>query len=545
MKKYGAIAVIIIGVGMALSGARAFAETLSVELLLDPNIRVIDMAAPEPVTIIARPSQDSVTFRWTHDGVGELVGEKDAAGVQYVPPQDIKGDVMQTTVSVVVTDQDGNNATASVTFTLQRTPTPTPREEPSDGDYSVEDLKAKAKWNAWLNKQMRPAFEEAAALEQEDLDAADKREAWSRFLQNFAQNHPFSEEDDRMRQQAKERIAHWENDATPTPPPPSSQQGGEHALLLAKIIDALDKAGFEPALPLNQAGAGGCWENAAPGATCAEETTGMEFVYVPGGCFQMGRTETEKAQLIKEVGKENYEKYYQDELPRHEVCVKGFWMGKYEVTNAQYRRFKPDHKNYEYEGKPLNGDDQPVVMVSWNDAHAFTAWMAKQGRGEFRLPSEAEWEYAARGGTETIRSWGDDPKHTQACQYANVGDASFAEAFPTLVEQLKKEYKWFAHACDDGYAMTAPVGQFEPNAFGLYDMLGNVWEWCQDTYHENYNGAPTDGSAWGSLGDKKANMLLRGGSWDDVPFNVRSAYRVGNVPDDRDYYIGIRVVRVR
>ena len=540
MKKHGAIAVIIVGVGMALSGARAFAETLSVELLVDPKNPVIDLAAPQEVAIVARPiGNDAVTYRWKLEGVGKLGGGEEDAGRLYLPPQDIEGDVMQTTISVVVTDQNGNNARASVTFTLKRTPTPTPREEPSDGDYSVEDLKAKAKWNAWLNKQMRPAFEEAAALEQADLDAADKREAWSRFLQNFAQNHPFSEEDDRMRQQAKERIAHWEHDATPTPTPPPAppQQGGEHALLLAKILYALDKAGVEAALPLNQAGAGGCWENETPGATCAEETTGMEFVFVPGGCFQMGQTETEKAQLLKEVGEEDYHQWFACELPRHEVCVKGFWMGKYEVTNAQYRRFKANHGSQSLRGELLNGGDQPVVDVSWNDAQTLTAWLTKQGRGEFRLPTEAEWEYAARGGTETIRYWGDDPKHTQACQYANANDRTSKQAFSYIM--------WQQHDCNDKYAVTAPVGQFEPNAFGLYDMLGNVQEWCQDTYHENYNGAPNDGSIWVNLGDEKANRLLRGGSWNDQPISVRSASRFGYEPDYQNDLFGIRVVRLR
>ena len=279
-----------------------------------------------------------------------------------------------------------------------------------------------------------------------------------------------------------------------------------------------------------------CWENATPGATCAEPTTGMEFVYVPGGCFQMGQTETEKTQLIQEVGKEGYEKYYQDELPRHEVCLQGFWMGKYEVTNAQYRRFKSNHDSQSYEGKSLNGDDQPVVMVSWNDAQALTDWLTKQGRGEFRLPTEAEWEYAARGGTEKIRYWGDDPKHAQACQYANVHDRTSKQAFSGLTRQ--------GHDCNDGYAVTAPVGQFEPNAFGLYDMHGNVWEWCQDTYHENYKGAPNDGSIWGNLGDGK-EKLLRGGSWYTPPSNVRGASRGRYAPDNRSYHLGIRVVRLR
>ena len=283
-----------------------------------------------------------------------------------------------------------------------------------------------------------------------------------------------------------------------------------------------------------------CWANETPGAACAEPTTGMEFVYVPGGCFQMGQTEAEKAQLIKEVGEKNYASWFADELPRHKVCLQSFWMGKYEVTNAQYRQFKANHDSQSYEGKSLNGDDQPVVMVSWNDAQALTAWLTKQGRGEFRLPTEAEWEYAARGGAETIRFWGDDSKHAQACQYANVGDASFVEAFPTRFEQWKKDYNWFAHACDDGYAVTAPVGQFEPNAFGLYDMLGNVWEWQSDTYHDNYTGAPTDGSAWEQGGDV-SYRLLRGGSW-GAPYYVRRANRLRNAPGSQNYVIGIRLV---
>ena len=326
--------------------------------------------------------------------------------------------------------------------------------------------------------------------------------------------------------------------AQPTPRP--SQEGNTHP--------SPSEEGNTTELPSSEGpGVGSCWENATPGAECREEATGMEFVYVPGGCFQMGQTEMEKAQLIKDVGEKNYTIWYADELPRHQVCVKGFWMGKYEVTNAQYRRFKADHDSQYYEGKSLNGDEQPVVMVSWNDAQAFVkqlnASVETHGRAslQFRLPTEAEWEYAARGGTETIRSWGDDPKHTQACQYANVGDSVFAAAFPNLAEQLKKDYRWFAHSCDDGYAVTAPVGSFRPNDFGLYDMLGNVWEWCLDAY-ASYSDTPTDGSAYGSLGDEKANRLLRGGSWLNVPNLVRSASRNWVEPENQNYNVGFRLV---
>ena len=496
MKKHGAIAAIIVGVGMALAGARAFAETLSVELLVDPKNPIIDLAAPQEVAIVARPiGNDAVTYRWKLEGVGKLGGGEGEAGRLYLPPQDIEGDVVQTTISVVVTDQDGNNATASVTFTLHRTPTPAPREEPSDGDYSVEDLKAKAKWNAWLNKQMRPAFEEAAALEQEDLDAADKREAWSRFLQNFAQNHPFSEEDDRMRQQAKERIAHWEHDATPTPTPPPAppQQGGEQTSPL-----------------LNQEGTGvvSCWENATPGATCAEPTTGMEFVFVPGGCFQMGSPESEDDRSG-------------DEGPRHKVCLDGFWMGKFEVTQAQWETVMGDNPS------DFTGADRPVEQVSWHDAQAFlkqlNASVETHGRAslQFRLPSEAEWEYAARAGTTTPFFFGETISVDQANYDGNY----------TYGKGNKGVYR----------EQTTDVGSFPPNDFGLYDLHGNVWEWVADTYHDNYKGAPTDGSVWGNLGDGKAKVL-RGGSWYYNPNDCRSALRNRDDPDGRNGDIGARVV---
>ena len=309
----------------------------------------------------------------------------------------------------------------------------------------------------------------------------------------------------------------------PTPPPAPPQQGGEQA-----------------SPRLNQAGAGGCWEDETAWAECREDTTGMEFVYVPGGCFRMGQTDTEKAQLINEVGEENYKNWLANELPRHQVCVNGFWIGKYEVTNAQYRRFKPDHKNYEYEGKSLNGDDQPVVMVSWNDAQAFlrklNAAVETHGRAslQFRLPTEAEWEYAARGGAETIRYWGDDPKHTQACAYANVADQTAKKIWT----------KWTVHECDDDYAVTAPVGSFRPNDFGLYDMLGNVWEWCLDVY-ASYSDTPTDGNAYGSFDDKTAKRLLRGSSWNHHPYLVRSANRYWYESEFRSSNLGIRVVRLR
>ena len=252
----------------------------------------------------------------------------------------------------------------------------------------------------------------------------------------------------------------------------------------------------------------------AAGATYTEPTTGMEFVYVPGGEFWMGCGERET-------------ECSDDEKPRHQARVSGFWMGKYEVTQAQWEKVMGNNPSY------FKGADRPVEQVSWNDAQEFLKKLnathpSPLPRGEqretslsggagggllFRLPSEAEWEYAVRAGTQTAYSFGDNP--------AQLG-----------------EYAWF-----DGNSgnETHPVGKKKPNAFGLYDMHGNVWEWVADTWHDNYDGAPTDGSIWGSLGDEKTKVL-RGGSWNDGPDCCRSAYRLRNAPDGRNNIIGARVV---
>ena len=258
-----------------------------------------------------------------------------------------------------------------------------------------------------------------------------------------------------------------------------------------------------------------------PANTWTDPVTGMEFVRIPAGCFQMGSPKNEKVRD-------------DDEGPVHEVCLQEFWMGKYEVTNAQYRQFKRDHDSQEYKGHSFNGGNQPAVYVSWNAARDFTEWLTKQHNAQytFRLPTEAEWEYAARAGVTASRFWGDDPD--EACGYANVAD-----------ETAKQQWSnWTIHDCDDGYAVTAPVGSFRPNQFGLYDMLGNVWEWCLDTYHDSYQGAPLDGSVWGNLDDGKAK-LLRGGSWYGDPPYVRSAYRYRRGPDNRSNHVGVRLVRGR
>lgn len=257
-----------------------------------------------------------------------------------------------------------------------------------------------------------------------------------------------------------------------------------------------------------------------PGEVWHEPVTGMAFAWVPGGCFQMGSPSVE-------AGRDP------DEGPVHKVCVDGFWMGKTEVTNAQYRQFKIDHVSKEYRGFSLNRDDQPVVYMSWHDAKAFAKWLNERNhkRYHFRLPTEAEWEYACRAQTATARYWGDDPD--KACEYANVGDLTAEREWPY----------WEVNNCEDGYEVTAPVGRFKPNAFGLYDMLGNVFEWNEDIYGKDaYRNHQRNNPVFTGDGSYR---VIRGGCWYSWPAGVRCAGRSDHPPNgrSRDYFLGFRLVR--
>lgn len=258
-------------------------------------------------------------------------------------------------------------------------------------------------------------------------------------------------------------------------------------------------------------------EQSSSAKVWVDPETGMEFVYVPGGSFAMGSS-------TSEVG------HFTDESPRHGVYVDGFWFGRYEVTNEQYRHFKIDHDSGHYKGRSLNDPRQPVAGVSWKEAMAFAKWISAQGSGKFRLPSEAEWEYACRGGSLTPWFWGDDP--LESCTYANLVDQTTWQEWPD----------WPGCECVDGYVENAPVGSFEANNFGIHDMLGNVWEWCGDRYGGKYYGRSPDENPTGpSIGLLR---VMRGGSW-DVPAKIaRSALRRPGKPNYRYLGLGFRLLRV-
>ena len=270
-----------------------------------------------------------------------------------------------------------------------------------------------------------------------------------------------------------------------------------------------------------------------------------EMVAIPAGRFVMGAApgEEEREALADE--------FRHRSQPQHGVDVARFSMGKFEVTRGQYRVFAAatgrasdgcfiwtgagfeqdpakDWRNPGY----AQDDPHPVACVSWDDASAYARWLSRKTGKDYRLPSEAEWEYAARAGTTTPRFWGD--AGNLSCGYANGADLATAAQVPGARD-------WAIANCNDRYAYTAPVGSYRANAFGLYDMLGNVGEWTQDCWNGNYSGAPTDGSAW-AAGDCSLRVV-RGGSWEDAPVGVRAAYRVGSPTVIRVYTRGFRVAR--
>ncbi len=175
---------------------------------------------------------------------------------------------------------------------------------------------------------------------------------------------------------------------------------------------------------------------------------------------------------------------------------------------------------------------QPVVCVSHADASAYVTWLAELTRMPYRLPSEAEWEYAARAGATGDAPWSGGPD--TACEHANLYDAGAVDALG---------FGWAAADCDDGAAELAPVGRYRANAFGLHDMLGNAWEWVADCYAEGYEGAPTDGSAAMPVPGACARRSVRGGGWLTRPDRVSFAFRGRDPPDARYNYFGLRVAR--
>jgi formylglycine-generating enzyme required for sulfatase activity len=234
----------------------------------------------------------------------------------------------------------------------------------------------------------------------------------------------------------------------------------------------------------------------------------LEMVWIPAGTFMMGRYTGE------------YQSYDRED-PQHQVTItSGFWVGKYEVTKAQWTAVM-NTSPWSGQSYVVNDPDSPVVYISWNDARAFIAALNNYTELNFRLPSEAEWEYACRAGTTTRFYWGDDLSYTEISNYA-WWSSGYA---PDVNEQ-------YAHV----------VGQKLPNAWGLYDISGNVAEYCEDDWHENYDGAPTNGSAWAES-PRSSDRVFRGGAYPLFGHYCRSAGRWGILPTYAHAYYGFRLAR--
>jgi formylglycine-generating enzyme len=275
-----------------------------------------------------------------------------------------------------------------------------------------------------------------------------------------------------------------------------------------------------------------------------------EMVVIPPGSFTMGVPPGEEEREAVP------EQFRGRSLPQHRVTIQySFSLSRHEVTRVQFSAFVQATGHMTGTSCRTLGDDKrftdtpgrdwrnpgflqtpndPVVCVSWNDALAYVTWLKRTTGKEYRLPSEAEWEYAARAGSTTARYWGDG--RDNACLYGNVSDLTLARR-----NNLEKQPQFF-FPCPDEHLYTAPVGQFRPNAFGLFDMLGNAMEWVGDCWKVNYNGAPTNGSYWAASGDC-SSRVVRGGSWNDGPRVLRAGFRIDFAAGYRSHNLGFRVVR--
>ena len=285
-----------------------------------------------------------------------------------------------------------------------------------------------------------------------------------------------------------------------------------------EVSDLLRQQGIDPAAVAR-----------APGSTFRDTLVGggkgPEMVVVPSGSFLMGSPSSEPGR-------------HDDEGPQRTVTIsKPFAVGRFEVTWAEWEACAADG-DCDGTGPASKGGDngwgkgnRPVIEVDWNDAKAYVRWLSRKTGEDYRLLSEAEWEYVARAGTTTAYSWGNDPNG--GCAYSNGAD---------MTAKREGSFRRTTSSCSDGYGkQTAPVGSFSANAFGLYDLNGNVWEWTEDCWNSSYSGAPNNGSAW--LSGDCDDRVRRGGSWSFSPGWLRSAVRSWSSTSGRDSEVGFRIAR--
>ena len=301
----------------------------------------------------------------------------------------------------------------------------------------------------------------------------------------------------------------------------------------------------------------------------------MELVLIPAGKFKMGSGESAKetAAFFNKTYRENFPpdleegveaNFFQNEHPQHEVSItKPFFIGMHHITRGQFKQFVADtayktdtekdkkllawgwdsekkqfsnDKKYSWQNTGFKQtDEHPVVNVTWNDAMAFCNWLSKKEGKTYRLPTEAEWEYSYRTGTTMRYPSGDDPKTLgKVTDLADLVDATVRAKMPDWKYMIRHS---------DNYVFTSPVGKSKPNAFGMYDMYGNAFQWCSDWYGDKYYAqSPTDDPTGPDSGTKR---VIRGGTWTFRPLGARCAERNATEPDGRNCAAGFRIVRTQ
>jgi formylglycine-generating enzyme required for sulfatase activity len=293
-------------------------------------------------------------------------------------------------------------------------------------------------------------------------------------------------------------------------------------------------------------------DSSKPGTVFRDCADCPEMVALAAGSFTMGSTkaETDRAELPDEQGAR--------ERPAHTVTfARPFAIGKYEITVDEYTAFANATARRATDNC-ITWDETaakwgPVATATWknpgyaqtgrfpvgcvtiDDARAYAAWLAQKSGKPYRIPSEAEWEYAARAGTRTMQTWGDS--FDGICKFANVSDRTRMDKHTTVERDPTRYFD-----CEDGFIYAAPVGSFPPDRWGLYDMVGNIWEWTEDCFIPHYNGAPTDGSVRRDP-SQCDRLIVRSGGWYSRNWFARPAGRSRENPDYRSSTLGIRVAR--
>jgi formylglycine-generating enzyme required for sulfatase activity len=370
------------------------------------------------------------------------------------------------------------------------------RNEPPSIMQTIDfsNLENEAKWAEW-QQNFQEKVDRLRKYDKNDGIAADsKKNAWERLLKAYNQDNPYSDKDEQLRAYAKERIIYWKNYRNKDLMSSRELRTDEEKPADVKAVESKAKNVYKNDKDF--------WE--------ADYGDGIIMVYIPEGEFTMGSNDGND-----------------DERPLHKVYLDGYWMGKTEVTVGQYKTFISETGHRFLPGsvyKYSPGDNHPVIAVSWDDANSYCKWLSKKTGLRLKLPTEAQWEKAARGTDRRKYPWGNHEPFYREKWYANYAAHN----------------SWEKRG-EDGFEFTAPVDSYSQGAspYGVLNMAGNVWEWCNDWYGSDYYKNSTDKNPIGPAGG--TYRVLRGGGCYNSADGIRCAFRFSGDPSYRGYVVGFRL----